>query len=256
MPEDMKAYKEALAPRADPTTAQLITREWQLTNTRYLLGPAGFLEVMNEQLDPAQQRFRILQRFEVMPKPGILQPTRLEELTAVPSEKGNYALFEFTGALPRAKIYGNWQVNTNDSANLKTLSDLNFDPANTVLISTPQPGLSPLATNVNSGSVEYQSYSTKHIVLSAQTEVPSVLLLNDEYDPHWRVTVDGKPAELLRCNFIVRGVFLPAPGRHTVDFRFSLPHQPLYVTLAALALGIGLCGLLFYSSRPKPVPVP
>ena len=256
MPEDMKAYKEALAPRADPATAQLITREWQLTNTRYLLGPAGFLEVMNEQLDPAQRRFRILQRFEVMPKPGILQPTRLEELTAVPSEKGNYALFEFTGALPRAKIYANWQVNTNDRANLKTLSDLNFDPANTVLISTPQPALPPLATNINSGSVEYASYSTKHIVLSAQTAVPSVLLLNDEFDPHWSVTVDGKPAELLRCNFIMRGVFLPAPGRHTVDFSFSLPHQPLFVTLAALALGIGLCGLLFYSSRRKPAPAP
>ena len=65
-----------------------------LTNTRYLLGPAGFLDVMNQQLDPVQHRFRIVQRFEVMAKPGIGQPTRLEELTAVPNENGNYALFE------------------------------------------------------------------------------------------------------------------------------------------------------------------
>jgi hypothetical protein len=249
MLEDMKTYREALAPGGDAASAPRMAREWMLTSTRYLLGPAGFLDVMNQQLDPAKQRFRILQRFEVMPKPGIAQPTRLEELTAVPNENGNYALFEFTGALPRAGIYTSWQVNTNDVANLKTLADLDFDPAKTVLVSTPQTGLPAVATNQGSGSVEYQSYAPKHIVLSAQTDAPSVLLLNDKFDAQWQVKVDGKPAELLRCNFLMRGVYLPAPGKHTVDFSFSLPHKPLYVTLSAFLVGLGLGGFLWYSSR-------
>ena len=249
MPEDMKEYKEALAPRGDAATAPLIAREWQLTNTRYLLGPAGFLEVMNEQLDPVQHRFRIVQRFEVTGKPGITQPTRLEELTAVPNDNGNYALFEFTGALPRAKVYTNWEVNTNDVVNLKKLGDLNFDPIKTVLVSTPEAGLAATDTNENSGSVGYQNYSSKHVLLVAQTTGPSVLLLNDKFDPHWSVTVDGKPAEVLRCNFIMRGVYLPAAGQHTVDFSFSLPHRPLYITLSAIVVGIGLCGLLFFTRR-------
>jgi len=254
MPEDMKEYKDALAPRGDLATAPLMAREWQLTNTRYLLGPAGYLEVMNEQLDPGQHRFRIVQRFQVAPKPGITHPTRLEELTAVPNENGEYALIEFTGALPRAKIYSNWEVNTNDTANLKTLGDLNFDPTRTVLVSTAENGLPATATNDDSGSVDYQSYASRNIVLSAQTTRPSVLLLNDKFDPHWSVTVDGKPAELLRCNFIMRGVYLPDPGHHTVDFRFSLPHRPLYITLSALVVGLGLCGFLFIASRRKTAP--
>ena len=74
-----------------------------------------------------------------MPKPGIDQPTQLEQLTAVVSENGGYALFEFTGALPRAKLYSNWQVNTNDDATLKTLASTNFDPWQTVLVSMPLP---------------------------------------------------------------------------------------------------------------------
>ena len=41
----------ALAPRS-ADTYYLMARRWQLTNTRYLLGPAGFLDVLNEQLDP------------------------------------------------------------------------------------------------------------------------------------------------------------------------------------------------------------
>jgi hypothetical protein len=249
MPEDIQAFKGALAPRGDAASAPLIAREWQLTNTRYLLGPAGYLEVMNQQLDPEQHRFRILQRFEVVPKPGITEPKRLEELTAVPDPNGRYALFEFTGALPRAKVYSSWQVNTNDQALLKTLADLNFDPAKTVLISTPENGLAPAATNVNSGTVEFRSYAPAHIVFSAQTTGPAVLLLNDRYDPQWQIIVDGQPAELLRCNFIVQGVYLPTAGPHTVDFRFLLPHRPMYVTLAAIALGLGLCGFLFYSTR-------
>jgi len=47
----------------------MYARRWQLTNTRYLLGPAGFLDGLNEQLDPLQHRFRIVQRFDVLPKP-------------------------------------------------------------------------------------------------------------------------------------------------------------------------------------------
>ena len=254
MPEDMKAFKEALAPRGDEATAPLMTREWQLTNTRYLLGPVGYLELMNQQLDPVLHRFRVVQRFEVMPKPGITQPTRLEELTAVPNDNGNYALIEFTGALPRAKLYSNWQVSTNDVANLKLMGDLNFDPAKTVLVSTPENGLPALATNENSGTVEFKSYQTKHIVFAANATAPSVLLLNDKFDPQWNVTVDGQPAELLRCNFIMRGVYLPTAGAHTVEFNFTLPHRPLYVTLTAIGFGLVLCGFLFYSSRRNSPP--
>jgi hypothetical protein len=250
MAEDLKAYLEALTPHSQ-ADASLIARHWELTNTRYLLGAAGFLDIMNEQLDPVQHRFRIAQRFDVVTKPGVTQPTQLEELTVTTNNDGDLALFEFTGALPRAKLYANWQVNTNDQAVLKTLADLNFDPAQTVLISTPQKDLPSLATNENSGTVEYKSYAPKDVVLSATATMPSVLLLNDKYDPHWSVTVDGKPAALLRCNFLMRGVQVPA-GTHTVKFHFSLPNKPLYVTLAAMGFGLCLTGWLLGATRRNP----
>jgi hypothetical protein len=183
-----------------------------------------------------------------VPKPGITRPTQLEELTVVTNNDGDLALFEFTGALPRAKLYSNWQVNTNDQANLKTLADLNFDPAKTVLVSTPQKNLPAVATNENSGTVEFKSYAPKHLAFAANATAPSVLLLNDKYDPHWSVTVDGKPAELLRCNFLMRGVYL-TPGQHTVQFDFSLPNMPLYITLAAMGVGLCLVGCLLLASK-------
>jgi hypothetical protein len=214
-----------------------------------LLGPAGLVDLLNEQFDSAQHRFHIKQKFAIALKPGVAEfHQQLEELTAYPNDNGNYALFEFTGALPRAKLYSNWQVNTNDQAVLKTLADLNFDPAKTVLVSTPQKNLPAVATNENSSTVEFKSYAPKHLAFAANATAPSVLLLNDKYDPHWSVTVDGKPAELLRCNFLMRGVYL-TPGQHTVEFQFRLPNGPLYVTLTAVGIGILLCGFLIYLTQ-------
>jgi hypothetical protein len=247
--EDLAAYDNALVFRNTPETMYLIARRWELTNTRYLLGPAGFLDVLNGQLDPAQHRFRIVQRFDIVPKAGIERPTKLEELTAVPTENGGYALFEFTGALPRAKLYSNWQVNSNIDATLETLASTNFDAWQTVLVSTPLPTTPPVnAPSGNSGTVEFKSYAPKDILFGTYADTPTVLLLNDKFDSNWRVLVDDSSAPLLHCNFIMRGVYL-TPGAHRVEFQFKLPNGPLYVSLTAIGVGIFLAGCLFLSTR-------
>lgn len=243
------AYQGAFTARTQEDS-YLVGRHWQLSNTRYLVGPAGYLDSLNEQLDPDQKRFRIAARFEIISKPEVARAEQLQDLTAVSSESGQYALFDFTAALPRASVFSNWQVDTNDQDVLKTLADRHFDPLKMVLVSMPVPA-SPTTGGPNAVPAEYKSYSPQTIVLAANAPVPSILLLNDRYDPSWTIKVDGKPAELLRCNFIMRGVFL-APGNHTVEFHFSLPNGPFYVTVTALVMAVALCGVLFVWTRRKP----
>jgi uncharacterized membrane protein YfhO len=209
---------------------------------------------MNEQLDPVGHRFSILQSFEIGPKPGISRAARYEELTAIPNTNGPYALFDFAGALPRAKLFSTWEVNTNNQANLDKLADSNFDPLQTVLVSTPSASFAKTATNQNSGTVDYNSYRTTDIKLTAKAEAPSILLLNDKYDSNWKVTVDGKPSELLCCNFIMRGVFIP-PGTHAVEFTFSLPMRAFYISVIGLIVTAGLGGFVFLATRRKAEPV-
>ncbi|HEV2694088.1 MAG TPA: YfhO family protein [Verrucomicrobiae bacterium] len=258
---DLAAYEDALRMGfkqrpdgqwgLDESTFYKLPRRWELSNTRYLLGPAQFVDSFNAQFDPGRNRFHIIQRFAIGLKPGVTEfHQNLEELTAYPNDNGDYALIDFTGALPRAKLYSNWLVSTNDQANLKMLTDANFDPAQTVLVSTPQAGLPTVSTNQNSGTVDFTHYSSKHITFAADAVTPSVLLLNDHYDSHWVVTVDGKPAPLLRCNYIMRGVYLQ-PGKHTVQFDFSLPHGLLFVTLAAIVTGLLLTVWLVVATRKK-----
>ena len=247
-PADYRPFESSLFYDGTTNTLHRVTRRWQLTNTRYLLGPAGFLDPLNGEIDPVQHRFRIATRFHIEGKPGIPNPTSLDELTAIITPDGEYAVFDFTGALPRAKLYANWMISTNDQVALSNLASREFDPERTVLVANPSVPNSQASTN--SGTVDFTSYAPKRIVLQARAASPSVLLLNDKYDPNWKVSVDGKPETLLRCNYLMRGVYLQ-PGTHTVEFRFEPPINTLYASLGAVFVSLLLIGYLILTSGPR-----
>jgi hypothetical protein len=187
----------------------------------------------------------MVERFSVVPKDRLVPTTELAQMTVEPDPDGAYALIEFTQALPRAKLYSNWQVVTNDQAVLDQLPAVSFDPERSVFVAGGVPAAQPVVgTNENAGTVEFGSYAPKDIVLRSDARSPSVLLLNDRFDPNWNVTVDGKRETLLRCNYIMRGVYL-SPGAHTVEFRFQPPLGPLCLTLATIGVGLLLLGFVF-----------
>jgi hypothetical protein len=244
---DNAAYRAAFR-GANPT---LMVRLWELTNTRYLLGLGGnFADQLNQQFDPEKRRFRLHTAFNLVPKHGVIK--RYEDFTAQLSTNGVFGLIEFTGALPRVKLYSQWQTVTNDDLALQELANLKFDPAQTVLVAGPLPA-ALAGTNQNAGAVEFSNYAPKYIQLNAKAALPSVLLLNDKYHPDWKVWVDGKPETLLRCNYLMRGVYLPA-GEHRVEFRFQPSITALYVSLAAWGVGLVLCLILLVATVTQKKP--
>jgi serine/threonine protein kinase len=267
-PADLAAFENALRFDGTSNTLHRIVRRWELTNTRYILGTTEFLKQLNGRFDPLQKRFRIVDRFNIVSRPDALLGT------AVLDPEGRYALFEFTGALPRAKLYYNWQVSTNDEATLEQLASPDFDPEQTLLINTSMstPKNSQQVLNAN-GTVKFSHYAPKELVLSTESDTPSVLMLNDRFDPQWTATVDGEPVPLLRCNYLMRGVQVPA-GVHTVRLHFratvGLPFAglevepdtqvvslvfkiptdtPSYLTFIAYGLGLLLMAVLVIAKR-------
>ena len=59
----------------------------------------------------------------------------------------------------------------------------------------PPPSTLNPQLSTNSGTVEFTSYAPKRIVLQAKAGAPAILLLNDRFDPNWKVSVDGKPGD-------------------------------------------------------------
>ena len=251
MAADHEAFERRFTITGDTNTHYLAGRRWELTNTRWILGGTNDVAFFNRQFDPARGRFTVATNFVAGLRPGTKNPNAPgpEDFTTQFNSAGPYSLIRFDGALPRTKLFTHWQVQTDDAATLETLARREFDPHATVLVNSPIESTTA-ALGKAAGEVITQSYRPKEIRLTAQATAESVLLLNDHWSPHWRVTVDGQPAELLRCNSVMRGVRL-SPGSHEVVFLFQPPLTWLYVSLASLLGGFGLLGFVIVDERKK-----
>jgi hypothetical protein len=236
MPADKAAYRGALGAN--------LARLWELTGTRYLFGVVGLTEALNAQIDGGKGRFRPVMPFE-------FYQTRDGLIGARTNAVGPALLMEFTGALPRVKLFANWQSGMADTNALATLASPSFNPQETVLVAESIPAPAAPATNTAALKAEITSYAPKRLTIRTSAPgTPTVLLLNDKWDEGWSVTVNGKPAELLRANFLMQGVALPA-GDHTVQFTFAPRSTIFFISLAAVLLGILLCGLLLIFREPR-----
>jgi hypothetical protein len=248
-PEDMMAFSKMYEHQDTNELWEPLCRAWQLTNTRYLFAPVNFAAYWNGKDYLSQSQVRLAYRFEIVPKDGVTKVTSVSDLTAAPASNGRFALFELDNVLPRAKLYNQWQVNTNNAAALKQIFDPAFDIQRTVVVDSGLTADSaPQTTNGPAGTVEYVSYAPKDIALKTEAAAPSVLLLNDRFDPNWKVSVDGQPAQLLRCNSMMRGVRLEA-GAHSVEFKFQPPVELLFVSLTGIVLALGIAGVLVIGKK-------
>ena len=73
------------------------------------------------------------------------------------------------------------------------------------------------------------------------------------YEPDWRAYIDGKPAEYIRANYILRAMVVPA-GDHVIEFRNEAPlfHQMDIVTIVgSIMLVLLAAGSIFLVYRKK-----
>jgi hypothetical protein len=258
LPDLDRNYIGAFMPHAQQDLASPV-RMWRLSNTRYILADARVTPALNQLAEP-KNSFSNVMLMDLVLKPGVTQMQDFGDVTVQTNANGHVALIEFTQALPRAKLYSNWQMTDDDTA-LKKLNSSDFDPAKLVLVATNTPvPQAPAQPDADAGTVTITSYLPRDVTLQADAKTPAVLLLNDRTGEYWNVWVDQKPADVLRCNYIMRGVFL-TPGQHTIRFHFKAPLQWLYVSIATCALGIILAGYVMFSrckgrSDVTPPPAP
>ncbi|HEV7928287.1 MAG TPA: hypothetical protein VGR14_23240 [Verrucomicrobiae bacterium] len=234
------------------TDLRLAARLWQLTNTRYILGSSGAVDYFNQRADPIHHGFKLPVLFSMVPKPGVASLGDYGDYTVQTGAKGEFGVVEYTRALPRAKLYSNWRTPTNDAATLETLANPDFEPWDTLLLATNSPvPQTASSSTADPGTVAITDYHPKDVHLEANAKTPSILLFNDRFNPDWRARVDGTLAPIMRCNYIMRGVYL-TPGHHTVEFQFKPSLNSLYVSLSAIVVGIILAGYLILTRAPVP----
>lgn len=68
--------------------------------------------------------------------------------------------------------------------------------------------------------VHITNYGIHSITLDAEASGNNLLYFSEVYYPDWKVYIDGKPGEILKINYLFRGVVVPK-GKHNIEFKFE-----------------------------------
>lgn len=158
---------------------------------------------------------------------------------------GDVKIYENVQALPRAYTVSRATVVADDAAALAAMNDVSFEPAEQVVLLADDlaaAGLTAQAAQLTgsapNAAVQVLAYQPEQVDLAVEMAAAGALVLTDTWYPGWQATVDGKPAALLRANYLFRALLLPA-GQH----RVRLLYRPLALTRGA-AVGLAAAVIL------------
>jgi len=103
--------------------------------------------------------------------------------------------------------------------------------------------------------VEFVRYEADRIEVRTESSQPALLCFAENFYPGWTAERDGARAEVVRVNYVLRGVVLPTSGAHSVTLRFAPRSLAVGKTISAitfiLALALLVAGLKFRVSALK-----
>jgi hypothetical protein len=150
-------------------------------------------------------------------------------------------VYERPNALPRAWVVSQIEVG-DDEMMLARIHAPDLDLRTTALLDTAVAceGLgmdSPPAEDARNDQAQIVGYGGSRIEVQVQGEGGLLVLSEVDY-PGWRATVDGEPTPVLRADYVLRAVCVPA-GEHQVVFTYSSPLlKPGLVVTGLMLLGV------------------
>jgi uncharacterized membrane protein YfhO len=85
------------------------------------------------------------------------------------------------------------------------------------------------------------------LAIATNAEVPTVLVLSENYYPGWEATLDGQHAPIMLANYLLRAVYVPS-GQHQIEMRYRATGARNGAIISILTLTI-LIGLFIYGRR-------
>lgn len=145
--------------------------------------------------------------------------------------------------------YGNaWFVNKVeyvDNAN-EEIDALNaIDPRHTAVVDVKFKDALKGVTNGAADSlsaIKLTDYEPNRLTYETSSAKDGVVVFSEIYYPGWTATIDGKPADLARADYILRVMNVPA-GKHTIEMQFDpksihVTESIAYGGLALLVIGV------------------
>lgn len=129
--------------------------------------------------------------------------------------RGGLLFYENPDPLPRAFVASRYEVVADDGAALQRVGSGDASTGELVILAR-EPGCDVSGAG---GTAAITDYTPNAVTVEVEADGPGLLVLSDQYDDDWQVTVDGRDADLLRADVALRAVCVPE-GAHTVRFTY------------------------------------
>jgi hypothetical protein len=238
---DEESFNSRLSSKFSINERQMISQAMMmpnigiLNNVHYVNGRTGlelqYQWIITEILEkPWPERIRLLQlsnvKYIMSAAKLDTQPNVMENIKRI-----NPFLFQIRNPLPRAWIVGK----------IHPLGKWTLQDYNKYLFNYYTSALGPEDTEVRHKTSYYQRVdkieydNVNRIRIEVTTAQPGVVVLSEASYPGWRVTVNGKPANIIRLNYLFQGVEVDS-GRQQIKFEYQPPFFRLYLLISFLTL--------------------
>ena len=99
------------------------------------------------------------------------------------------------------------------------------------------------AAPTDSGSIKLVSYAPNELHYDVESAHGGVVVFSEIYYPGWSATIDGKPVEIGRADYILRALRVPA-GRHSIVMEFRPTSITTTEVIAYTAIALILIGFV------------
>ena len=173
-------------------------------------------------------------------------------------EGERFRLYENRAALPWFYLVPSYRLVGEEEGALELLGRGTLDLRRVALLERAPAGeLGEANASTDGDRVEQLEYDPPggHIRLRTVSTGARLLVVSENYHSNWRAYVDGREVEILRANYVWKGLYLPA-GEHVVELRYRSP--TLLWSRAASGLSLlailGICGGALYRRRAAEEP--
>ncbi|MBR9976129.1 MAG: YfhO family protein [Bacteroidetes bacterium] len=133
-------------------------------------------------------------------------------------------VYENQYVLPRAFFVGSYEVITDDEVMFQEVSTLpGYRPDRVAYLSTEPPTKPATVSDslLAGASATLVDFGINGFAYDLETPVDAILKLSEVYYPSgWTATLDGKPIDILRSDYVLRAVVIPA-GKHRLEMHYQ-----------------------------------
>lgn len=138
-----------------------------------------------------------------------------------------FQVYNNLGALPRAKLFFDYEVIEDDREIIRRFYDEGFDFRNKIILEKKPNIMSKVKSQKSKEDsvngiprVIIEKYTPNYINITVDIDMGGLLFLSDSFYPKWRARVNGIDAEIYRANYAFRAVEIK-PGKSVVEFNYD-----------------------------------